>query len=417
MNLINSFNLLSSLSTDDATKTARMLAPQPSGERAAMRRGNTACNFNLTDAYLVDTSNTQVYSYEAGEACEFGVTTVSYMTSPVKHSISKGVNSNTFELQTCYHLAVMRTDDEDQTAYCYENAFVKTSSTQYVDGSASFVIAGGEIALSANDVREWTNVAVNGGDSLDVPGFYYMDEGFSAGEVIFVSAFEAKANYTDFEGRYIDLCEAIENIGATDAPTPSTVFETEDKAIEKGNVACGFNSDIKNAEVYSYKAGEACPFGITTVSYITSPPSEYITSNGVSNTYVLEVSYHLAVMRDNDGTTFCFDNASLKTGSTQYRDGTASFSGTGGEHVFTSDSIIGNWTTISVNGGNSINGFYYMEDGGIEGQVVFESAYETEANFTRIQGTFIDLCQAVEDAAPTPAPSVSSGFEKNICVV
>ena len=116
-------------------------------------------------------------------------------------------------------------------------------------------------------------------------------------------------------------------------------------------------------------------------------------------------------------TAYCIGNASLKAGSTQYRNGSASFSGTGGEHVLNSDSTIGDWTSIRVNGGDSVNGFYYMEDGVIEGQVIFISAFETEANFTKIEGTFIDLCQAIEDAAPTAAPTPSSGFEKNVCNV
>ncbi len=428
MNLINSFNLLSSVSTEVA-KTARMLAPPASSRNLKgtapnrnlrsdmVRRGNDACNFNLTDAYLADNTNTEIYTYEAGEACPFGVTTISYMTSPVTHNIVNGVNSNTFELQTCYHLAVMRTDDKDGTALCFENSNIKTSSTQYRDGSASFVIAGGEIAITSYDVKEWTKVDVNGQDSVESPGFYYMDEGYAAGEVIFVSAFEAEANYTHFEGKYIDLCQSIEDFHATSAPTPSTVFEDTDDAAEKGNLACGFNADVNDAEVHNYEAGEACPFAVTTVSYLTSPLSEQVTSGHNSNTYEVTASYHLAAMKDNDGTAYCIDNASLKAGSTQYRDGSASFSGTGGEHVLTSHSTIGDWTSIQVNGDDSVNGFYYMEDGIIEGEVIFKTPFETVANFTKIEGTFIELCQAIENAVPTAAPTPSSGFEKNVCKV
>jgi len=316
----------------------------------------------------------------------------------------------------------MKTDDVGGNAYCYENAFIKTSSTQYRDGSASFVIAGGEITITPYDIRQWTTVAVNGGDNVDT-GFYYMEEGFAEGKVIFVNQYETQANYTNFEGKYIDLCKAIEDAGATSAPTPSSVFENTADAVEKGNVACNFNladeyiADADNAQVYKYEAGEACPFGITTVSYMTSPQSEYVTSTGSSNTYELEASYHLAVMRDYDGVTYCIDDATAKSGSTQYRNGTASFSGTGGEHVFTSSSSIGKWTTVAVNGGGKLDGFYYMADGVIEGEVIFKSGFETQANFTKIQGTFIDLCKAVEDATPTPSPTVSSGYAKNVCEV
>lgn len=427
MNLINSFNLLSSVSTEVA-KTASMLASASSRNLKGIafnrslrsdiiRKGNVACNFNLTDAYLADKSNTEIYTYEAGDACSFGVTTISYMTSPVTHNILNGVNSNTFELQTCYHLAVMPTNDKDGPTICFENANIKTSSTQYRDGSASFVIAGGEIALNPKDVEEWASIAVNGKDTVETPGFYYMEEGYAAGDVVFVSAFEAEANYTNFRGKYVDLCESIEDYGATPAPTPSTVFDDSEDAVEKGNLACGFNANVNDAEVHTYEAGEACPFAITTVSYMTSPLSEQVTSGFNSNTYELTASYHLAAMRDNDGIAYCIDNASLKAGSTQYRDGSATFSGVGGEHVLTSDSTFGDWTSINVNGGDSVNGFYYMEDGVIEGEVIFTTPFETIANFTKIEGTFIELCQAIENSVPTAAPTPSSGFEKNICKV
>eukprot|EP00986_Skeletonema_menzelii_P008165 scaffold3356_cov154-Skeletonema_menzelii.AAC.15 len=417
MNLINSFNLLSSVSPDVA-RTARMLAPPQSNRNLRhdmVIRGNAACNFKLSDAFLFDERNIETFTYAPGEACSFGVTTIAYVTSPVTHNIVKGANSNTFELSTCYHLAVMKTDDEDGNAWCYENAFVKTSSTQYMDGSASFVITGGEIPIYSDDIREWTNVDVNGADGLEAPGFFYIDEGYAGGEVIFGSSFKATANYTHLEGKYVDLCQAMEDLDATSAPTPSAVFEDVDDAAEMGNVVCDFNGDINAAEVHRYEAGEACPFAVTTVSYMTSPESEHITNGVNSNTYEHTAYYNLAAMRDYDGTAHCISNAYMKTSSTQYRGGSASFSGTGGEHVLTSDAIIGDWTSIKVNGGDSVNGFYYMADGIIEGDVVFKGAFDYDANFTKIEGTFINLCEAIEDATPTPAPTPSSGFDKNIC--
>lgn len=424
MNLISSFNLLSAISPDITSMPRELKADTSNTNTDILVKGNIACNFGLTDDYIADATNTEVFTYEAGEACPFGVTTISYLTSPVKSTIDNGKNSNTFSLQTCYHLAAMKTDDIDGNAHCYENAFIKTSSTQYRDGSASFVINGGEVTIGPNDIKEWTTVKVNGGDNVDAPGFYYMEEGFAEGEVIFVTTYETKANYTSFEGKFIDLCKAIEDAGATSAPTPSSVFENTKDAIEKGNVECNFKltdeyiADTNNAEVQKYEPGEACPFGITTVSYMTSPLSEYVTKTGSSNTYELEASYHLAVMRDLDGVTYCIDHAIVKSGSTQYHDGTASFSGTGGEHVFTSGSGIGDWTTVAINnGGSGLNGFYYMEDGLVEGQVIFNSDFDTQANFTRIQGTFIDLCKAIQDATPTPAPTQSSGYAKNVCEV
>ena len=148
---------------------------------------------------------------------------------------------------------------------------------------------------------------------------------------------------------------------------------------------------------------------------MTSPVSEHIANGLNSNTFEHVATYNLAAMRDYDGTAHCISNASMKTSSTQYRDGSASFSGTGGEHVLTSDKTIGNWTSINVNGGDSVNGFYYMEEGSIEGEVIFNSAFNCDANYTKIEGTFVDLCQAIQDAAPTPVPTPSSGFEKNVC--
>ena len=79
MNLINAFNLLSSVSPDVA-RTASMLAPAQSNKNLRhvnrnlrnddlVRRGNAACNFNLTDDFLADKKNVQLYTYAPGEAC------------------------------------------------------------------------------------------------------------------------------------------------------------------------------------------------------------------------------------------------------------------------------------------------------------------------------------------------------------
>jgi len=154
-----------------------------------------------------------------------------------------------------------------------------------------------------------------------------------------------------------------------------------------------------------YEAGEACSFGVTAISYSTSPATSNTTMGDGGDIMAIkyeEASYYLAAMKtvsDNNGGVYCIHDASITRILTLYSDGSASAVGTGGEHVITSNSI-GSWTTMDFNSGvnnmPNIPGFYYMEDGVIEATTANISA--PEGNYTTLNGTFIDLCQAIEIA-------------------
>ena len=52
---------------------------------------------------------------------------------------------------------------------------------------------------------------------MDVPGFYYVQDGFASGNVIFLDEEKilTEANYTNIQGTFTDLCEETN-------PTPSS---------------------------------------------------------------------------------------------------------------------------------------------------------------------------------------------------
>jgi hypothetical protein len=224
MNLIHSLNLLSALSNDNIANSPRALELVTGNTTEVVNRGLDACGFNFTS----DETNTEVYKYEAGELCSYGVTAISFFTSPIHTSISKEDNSNTFAMQTTYHFAVMDSDNEDGKVYCYEDGKISSSSKQYRDGSASFVISGGEITVGPQNVGNWTTIDVNGGESVNIPGFYYVEEGIAEGGVIFLNDEKTltEPNYTSIEGTLIDLCyAAAPTLAPTQAPLTAAALK------------------------------------------------------------------------------------------------------------------------------------------------------------------------------------------------
>ena len=179
-----------------------------------------------------------------------------------------------------------------------------------------------------------------------------------------------------------------------------------------------------NSSFVTYEAGEACSFGVTAVSYSTSPVSSKITmGDGVDIVAIQEeeASYYLAAMKtgDNNGGAYCIHNASIARVLTLYTNGSASGTGSGGEHLFTSNSI-GNWTTIDFYSGVSrmpnIPGFYYQEEGTIEATTANISVPDPEGIYATLNGTFIDLCQALDQyscQAIETAPNTNSAAAKN----
>lgn len=223
MNLIQSLNLLSTLSPDNIASRPRVLQLVNGNQTLpteVVNRGLVECDFNFTS----DETNTEVFTYEPGDLCSFGITTVAYFTSPVFTNISKEDESNTFTLEASYHFAAMETDNEDGNVYCYENGIIKTSSTQYRDGTASFVVRSGEITIGPQNIGNWTTIAVNGGDRVNIPGFYYVKEGFAEGGVMFLDDKKTmtEPNYTNIDATLIDLCYAtVPTPAPTYAPTPA----------------------------------------------------------------------------------------------------------------------------------------------------------------------------------------------------
>lgn len=136
--------------------------------------------------------------------------------------------------------------------------------------------------------------------------------------------------------------------------------------------------------------------------------------DGVDNILAIkdeEASYYLAAKKtgDKNGGIYCIHDAFITRVLTLYTDGSASAVGTGGEHVITSNSI-GSWTMMDFNSGvnnmPNVPGFYYMEDGVIEARTANISA--PEGNYTTLNGTFIDLCQAIEIATNTNSAAVKN---------
>ncbi len=209
MNLINRLSILAAASRDTVLhRVGRNLQPDTEVDKfAIVSKGIAACNFNFTEEFLTTEGNTEVFTYAPGDVCDFGLTTVSYITEPMSAQVYKGEGSNTFEIQDSHHLALMKTDEEGKF-YCIEDAFTKSNSTQYPDGTASFYITAGEIAVTSQSIGTWTSVSVNGARNLKTPGFYYIEDGSVSGDVIFKddAMMETEANYTSLEGTLIDLC-------------------------------------------------------------------------------------------------------------------------------------------------------------------------------------------------------------------
>lgn len=209
MNLINRLSILAAASRDTVLhRVGRNLKPDAEVDTfATVNKGIAACNFNFTEEFLTTEGNTEVFTYAPGDVCDFGLTTVSYITEPMSAQVYNGEGSNTFEIQDSHHLAVMKTD-EDGKVYCIEDAVTKSNSTQYPDGTASFFITAGEIAVTSQSIGSWTTTSVNGARILKTPGFYYIEDGSVTGDVIFKDddMMETEANYTNLEGNFIDLC-------------------------------------------------------------------------------------------------------------------------------------------------------------------------------------------------------------------
>jgi len=208
MNLINRLSILAAASRDTVLHRGRNLQPDAEVDTfAIVNKGIAACNFNFTEEFLTTEGNTEVFTYAPGDVCDFGLTTVSYITEPMTAEVYEGQGSNTFEIQDSHHLALMKTDEEGKV-YCIEDAFTKSNSTQYPDGTASFFITAGEIAVTSQSIGSWTTTSVNGARILKTPGFYYIEDGSVSGDVIFKDEdmMETEANYTNLEGNFIDLC-------------------------------------------------------------------------------------------------------------------------------------------------------------------------------------------------------------------
>ena len=46
------------------------------------------------------------------------------------------------------------------------------------------MVRSGEITIGPQNIGNWTTIAVNGGDRVNIPGFYYVKEGFAEGGVM-----------------------------------------------------------------------------------------------------------------------------------------------------------------------------------------------------------------------------------------
>ncbi|KAK1742858.1 hypothetical protein QTG54_006455 [Skeletonema marinoi] len=208
MNLIKRLHLLAAASRDIALNRARNLELATGDTTEVVTTGNAACGFNFTDEFLADGNNTEVYTYKAGEVCSYALTTVSYITEPLSAVFSQGDDSNIASVKGAHRLAVMKSDELGKF-YCIEDAVTLSNSTQYKNGTATFNITGGEVAVTTTSIGAWTTVDVNGGSSMDVPGFYYVQDGFALGNVIFLDEEKilTEANYTKIQGTFTDLCE------------------------------------------------------------------------------------------------------------------------------------------------------------------------------------------------------------------
>eukprot|EP00986_Skeletonema_menzelii_P008166 scaffold3356_cov154-Skeletonema_menzelii.AAC.16 len=213
MNLINRLHLFAAASRDIVLHRGRKLEfVTDNATTEIVNESSAVCNFNLTDNFLANDENIEVYMYEAGEVCSFALTTISYITEPMSAQIYNGDNSNTFEMMDSHHLAVMKSDGTG-VVYCIHDAATLANSTQHRDGSATFSIKSGEIAVTPPSIGDWTNVSVNGGWSwgVEAPGFYYVEDGSVSGNVVFLdeAKMETEANYTAFEGNLVDLCAEV----------------------------------------------------------------------------------------------------------------------------------------------------------------------------------------------------------------
>lgn len=210
MNLINRLYLFAVASRNIILHRERKLEfVTDSNTTAIVQEGNTQCNFNLTDEFLANENNIELYNYEAGDVCSFALTTISYITEPMSAQIFNGENSNTFEVRDSHHLAVMKSDGSGEV-YCISDAVTLAKSTQHKDGSATFSITSGEIAVTPQSIGEWTKVSLTW--NLQAPGFYYVEDGSVLGNVVFLdeNKFETEANYTDLGGSYVDLCAQVD---------------------------------------------------------------------------------------------------------------------------------------------------------------------------------------------------------------
>ena len=213
-NLINRLHLFAVASRDIVLHRERKLVEfvTDNATTAIVNESSGVCNFNLTDDFLANDDNIEVYMYDAGEVCSFALTTISYITTPMSARIFNGDNSNTFEMTDTHHLAVMKSDGTGEV-YCVHDAVTLANSTQHRDGSATFSIKSGEIAVTPSSIGDWTDVTINGGLSVvEAPGFYYVEDGSVSGNVIFLdeAKMETEANYTDFEGSFVDLCAQVD---------------------------------------------------------------------------------------------------------------------------------------------------------------------------------------------------------------
>ena len=161
-----------------------------------------------------------------------------------------------------------------------------------------------------------------------------------------------------------------------------------------------FTSDENNTGITTYEAGEACSFGITSVNYITSRTEQVTSGEGNTTIDKFSVTYDAANMRtDEPSAVYCIRNATSVVSYLKDANGTdLSYVGSGNMYRF-SPSTVGEWTTIDVNGGDSVNvpGFYNQESGTVELDL-------QDGKYTKkIQGTFVDMCAAVDSSVSPPA--------------
>ena len=148
MNLINRLHLFAAASRDIVLHRGRKLEfVTDNATTEIVNESSAVCNFNLTDNFLANDENIEVYMYEAGEVCSFALTTISYITEPMSAQIYNGDNSNTFEIMDSHHLAVMKSDGTG-VVYCIHDAATLANSTQHRDGSATFSIKSGDCGYS-----------------------------------------------------------------------------------------------------------------------------------------------------------------------------------------------------------------------------------------------------------------------------